>query len=492
MALFHFSVTQIKRSAGKSAISSAAYISGRKLRSEYYGEYADYRRKGDVVHHEILLPPQAPKEYADQETLWSAVEFAEKNKRAQLAYSFNITLQNELTAQENHALTVRFIQENFLSRGMIADFAIHDPDREGEEANPHFHVMCPIRPLNPDGSWGAKQHREYVLDENGERVRDAKGKYVFNAVPTTDWGKPETLEAWRKAWCDLCNEAFEKKGLSVRIDNRSYLRQGIDQIPTVHEGPLVRQMESRGIPTEKGEKNRWIKATNALIRGIAGKIKAILSWMAEIKAALNEKLERGPMDYLGAYQTTRMAGACTQKAKVKNLKDYARLSSFVMAHKLSTMDDMAAFGERIDSDLDALKQTMSYCATRKKELKDWLNWGNLLQTNQPVMAKLSIIHFKGARERYAQEHEHEIKLYRMAKRKLGAVVDVTKPLPVAEWEKEIEALERTSKEAYAQFQPLREEAQTLWTIKYQVQKVLEMEAKGSGRDGPGHSQEVVR
>ena len=54
---------------------------------------------------------------------------------------------------------------------MIVDFAIHEKDA-GENGidNPHFHVMCPIRPLNPDGSWGAKQRREYILDAHGNRI----------------------------------------------------------------------------------------------------------------------------------------------------------------------------------------------------------------------------------------------------------------------------------------------------------------------------------
>lgn len=45
MALFHLSVTQTKRSAGQSAIASAAYRAGERLYSEYYGEYSDYTRK---------------------------------------------------------------------------------------------------------------------------------------------------------------------------------------------------------------------------------------------------------------------------------------------------------------------------------------------------------------------------------------------------------------------------------------------------------------
>ena len=58
------------------------------------------------------------------------------------------------------------------------DFAVHSPDKEDVGiSNPHFHVMCPIRPLDEHGRWGNKQRREYVLDEHGERIRDEAGNY---------------------------------------------------------------------------------------------------------------------------------------------------------------------------------------------------------------------------------------------------------------------------------------------------------------------------
>ncbi|MFQ7242240.1 MobQ family relaxase, partial [Agathobaculum sp.] len=151
MALYHFHVTQIKRSAGQSVVASAAYRSGEKLHSEYYGEDSDYTRKGGVVCSEILLPPQAPTEYADRETLWNAVEKAERGKKAQLAYSFDIALQNEFSMQENIALARQFLLEQFVGRGMVVDFAVHQPDKvDGGIQNPHFHVLCPIRPILPD------------------------------------------------------------------------------------------------------------------------------------------------------------------------------------------------------------------------------------------------------------------------------------------------------------------------------------------------------
>ena len=287
MALFHLSVTQTKRSAGQSAIASAAYRAGERLYSEYYGEYSDYTRKGGVICSDILLPPHAPPEYADRQTLWNAVEKAERGKNAQLAYSFDIALQNEFSLEENIALARQFLLENFVSRGMVVDFAVHQPDREdGGIPNPHFHVLCPIRPIEQNGKWGLKQRRVYELDEDGNRIRDADGKFVFNAVPTTDWGSPETLEYWRQTWAELCNAKFAEKGLDVRIDHRSYERQGVDLLPTIHEGATVRAMEKKGIRTEKGEFNRWIKATNAVIRDIKKKISLLFDWIAEAKAEL--------------------------------------------------------------------------------------------------------------------------------------------------------------------------------------------------------------
>ena len=107
--MFHFHVTQIKRSAGQSAVAAAAYRAGEKLHSKYYGEDSDYTRKGGVICSEILLPSHAPPEYADRETLWNAVEKAERGKKAQLAYSFDIALQNEFSMQENIDLARQFL-----------------------------------------------------------------------------------------------------------------------------------------------------------------------------------------------------------------------------------------------------------------------------------------------------------------------------------------------------------------------------------------------
>ena len=370
MALFHFTVTQTKRSKGQSAIASAAYRSGEKLYSEYYGEYSDYTRKRGVICSDILLPPHAPKEYADRQTLWNAVEKAERGKNAQLAYSFEISLQNEFSLEENIALAREFLFREFVSRGMTVDVSFHEKECEdGGTPNPHFHFLCPIRPMEQDGTWGIKQRREYVLDEEGNRIRDANGKYVFNAVPTTDWGSPETLEHWREAWAEMCNAKFAEKGLDVRIDHRSYERQGVDLLPTIHEGATVRAMEKKGIRAEKGEFNRWIKATNAVIKDIRKKISLLFDWITEIKAELAKPQTPDLVSLLNDYYTQRKAGAYSQKGKISNLKEMNETYNYLRANGIYTLEDLESRLQSHRTTVDGLKTTMDSQNARMKAIR---------------------------------------------------------------------------------------------------------------------------
>ena len=354
MALYHFHVGQIKRSAGRSAVECAAYRAGEKLYSEYYGQISDYTRKGGVMYTEIFLPPHAPREYADRQTLWNAVEEAERNKNAQLAYSFDIALQNEFTLDENIQLARQFLLDNFVSRGMIADFAVHQSDEDGGIPNPHFHVMCPIRPLNPDGTWGAKQRRVYRED----------GK--FDAVPTTDWGRPETLEEWREAWAALCNAKFEENGLTCRIDHRSYERQGVGQLPTVHEGVAVRQMEAKGIVTDKGEHNRWIRSASAMLRTLGNRIKTLVSWLEANHAKLDEPHSPSLGKLLADYFDARNAGARSNKAKVGNLKRLTSAVAYLNENGLHTLADLESRLDSLHSSLDEVKTTLDANKKRSK------------------------------------------------------------------------------------------------------------------------------
>lgn len=454
MALYHFHVGQIKRSAGRSAVECAAYRAGEKLYSEYYGLVSDYTRKGGVMYTEILLPPHAPREYADRQTLWNAVEDAERNRNAQLAYSFDIALQNEFTMKENIELARKFLLDNFVSRGMIADFAVHQPDRENGISNPHFHVMCPIRPLNPDGTWGAKQRRVYRAD----------GK--FDAMPTTDWGKPETLEAWREAWAALCNAKFEEMGLTCRIDHRSYERQGVEQIPTVHEGVAVRQMEAKGIVTDKGEHSRWIKSASTMLRTLGERIKTLVDWLSNTRVKLDKHHSPSLAKLLADYFDERNSGAWSNKAKVGNLKRLTSAIAYLEENGLHTLDDLESRLASLHAALNKAKAALDANKKRSKELRELFRYAGQYERFKPLHDQLNAIKRKSKREQFKSEHESELRQFYLARRKQPDCIHT------AEWQHKLDTLARENDAAYAEYKVLRAELTKLLDVKYCVDRAL--------------------
>ena len=452
-------------------MAAAAYRAGEKLHSKYYGEDSDYTRKGGVICSEILLPPQAPPSFSNRETLWNAVEKVERGKKAQLAYSFDIALQNEFSMEENIELARQFLLDNFVSRGMVVDFAVHSPDKEdGGIQNPHFHVMCPIRPIEPDGKWGNKQRREYVLDEYGNRIRDEAGNYVFNAVPTTDWGKPETLEFWREQWPQLCNSKFAEKGLDCRIDHRSYDRQGVEQIPTQHEGPTVRAMEAKGIRTDKGDLNRWIRKINTMLREAKQKNAALIDWLKAVKTELSKPQPPTLVELLSAYYDNRNKGAYSSKARIANLKKLSEAVSYLEAKQLYTADDLDAALHTMQGKIDTLKKSTSGKQARIKELDELLRMADYYKSGKPVADKLNTIHFEKSRQKYKAEHDDTLRLFYMAERKLnGQVVDGK--LPTAVWRAEKARLETEYRDLQQELTPLYADTKKLWAIHYSIYEV---------------------
>ena len=78
--------------------------------------------------------------------------------------------------QDQYAVLVReFCQQQFVSKGMIADFAIHDPHPPGH--NPHAHVLLTMRAMDEHGKWLPKSRKVYDFDENGERIKLLSGRW---------------------------------------------------------------------------------------------------------------------------------------------------------------------------------------------------------------------------------------------------------------------------------------------------------------------------
>ena len=358
---------------------------------------------------------------------------------------------------------------------MIADFAIHSTETNGI-ANPHVHVMCPIRPIDENGEWGNKQKRVYEIDGNGERVTDHNGNHIFSAVPTTDWGKPETLEHWRSEWARMCNEKFEEKQLAERIDYRSYERQGVDKIPTVHEGVAVRQMESKGIKTDKGDKNRLIKSINALLSEIKEKIKIFKSWIEEIKAELEKfnQPETTIVDILNTYLDMRKEGrsdwnkSAQTKGAVADLKKISQAIMILQNRNICTLDEL----NEILNPIDETRKSIKAAEKKIKRLKQHISKIEDYEKYKAVYDKYSKIFFEKSKEKYYAEHESEIEKYKTAVRYMKANPEC-KPSAKAEIKSEISALTEHQKSLTANLSTHQSELRELEEIRYIVNQAME-------------------
>ena len=163
----HFQISIQKRSENKSAVAGAAYQSGSKLFSEYDNRTKNYLRKqNEVIHSEILLPQNAPQEYLDRETLWNSAEKVETQWNSQLARKIIIALPREIQTDQYAELVRSYCREQFVSKGMCCDFAVHDKG----DGNPHTHIMLTMRAIDENGNWLPKCRKVYELDEHGNRI----------------------------------------------------------------------------------------------------------------------------------------------------------------------------------------------------------------------------------------------------------------------------------------------------------------------------------
>ena len=198
IAIYHCSIKIVSRGSGKFAVAAAAYRSSEKITNEWDGITHDYTKKGGIVHSEILLPPNAPLGFKDRGTLWNSVEEIEKAGNSQLARELEVALPIELSREEQLRLVREYCSSQFVSKGMCADFNIHDTG----SGNPHAHILLTMRPMDEQGKWLPKSKKEYVLDENGERIRLASGKYKTRKVDLVDWNSHDNAEVCRKAWAN--------------------------------------------------------------------------------------------------------------------------------------------------------------------------------------------------------------------------------------------------------------------------------------------------
>ncbi len=354
MPIYHCSIKIISRAGGRSAVASAAYRSGEKLYNEETGLTHDFTKKGGVIMNEILLPENAPSEYLNREKLWNDVQKVESRSDARFAREVEVALPVEMNREQQIECVRNYIQDNFTSEGMIADWALHDKD----DGNPHAHIMLTCRAFNTEHEWDTKtksvfandwddnhrpvynpdkpaydpkdkehtaQYRIPQLDINGEqkfRERKGKGKEMLWErvnIPSNDWNDRSNAEKWRESWAANCNRYLEPED---QIDHRSYERQGIDKIPTVHEGVTARKIEAEGSVADRCQINREINEANREIRQLAENIRHLEKDVKETKTRMQRLSE----------QISEMVESARKMAE--ETKDKAKALYEKTAHKL--------------------------------------------------------------------------------------------------------------------------------------------------------------
>lgn len=257
-------ISNVGKSNNKSAIAASAYRSGAKMYDATTDKTYNYSNKKEVVYDAIMLPPNAPQDYQDKQTLWQSVQDNETTSDARYCKDIMIAIPRNLTQEQRVKLVNQFLFDNFVSKGYICQFDIHDKG----DGNPHAHVLVCSRPLDKNGQWqDVKSKRIYKLDAQGNKIPiiDPKtGKQKIGArgrkMWQREWAKQDPLDQassidkWKKSWRDLCNKVLDKEHqLQVGPEGKH---------ATIHLGPQAHALEKKGIKTNIGNKNRQINTAN--------------------------------------------------------------------------------------------------------------------------------------------------------------------------------------------------------------------------------------
>jgi hypothetical protein len=237
MANYHNEVSVVSRGDNKSAAGKLGYHRGEKIRDNFLGKTYNYTCRRDVLHKEIILPKNAPREYSNPQIFINAVDKAEKRKDSQTLRAIIASLPNELSIEENIKLARKYVIENFVSAGMCASLAIHEgKNRNPAKNNPHMHILLTLRPINGSVGFSAKKNR--------------------------DWNSRANVARWRESLAALINEAYVRIGIKARVSHESYIKQGKKMEAKKYLSRFDYEREKRGIRTIRGDINRAIRARN--------------------------------------------------------------------------------------------------------------------------------------------------------------------------------------------------------------------------------------
>ena len=371
------------------------------------------------------MPDHVPQEYTDRSLLWNAVERVETAKNSQLAREIELALPVELTQEQNITLACEYAKKHFVSAGMCADVCIHDTGN----GNPHAHIMLTLRPIKEDGKWGAKSKKEYILDDNGERIRLKSGQYKSRKISTVDWNEQTKAEEWRSGWADIVNKYLSQQGIAERVDHRSYERQGIEKIPSIHMGVAASQMEKKGIKTERGDINRQVIVSNNQICQLRARIRKAKEWL------YSQPLDDAPTMTSMMSSIANARNLETKSQKVRNLQTQANLLNFLQINNISSMAQLVDKATKINDEFYKVSNKIKATERRLSQLEQHLLQCDNYKQYRAIYEKYKELNPRKATTFYSK-HSEKIQLYETAKKYLYDVLSGRKTIPIQKWQAE--------------------------------------------------------
>ena len=456
----HTHVDIVARSKGHSVIAKAAYNARDKLQDEYYGKTHDYSKKEDLVFSKLFLPEHIPKEFSNREYLWNEVEKIEKSKNSQLARNLLFTLPRELNEQDRIKLISEFIEENFTSKGMIADCNIHNPMASDHEEQPHAHILLTLREIDEKGNWKPKCRKEYILDENGEKIKLKSGNYKSRKVNLNDWNEPDKAKEWRENFSKKANEYLARNNINKRIDPRTFKEQGREALPQIHLGISSYQMEKKGIQTERGNQNRKIIALNLEFRKLKEELSKLTSWIGSLLGSLQVKYDEYKQEkkeeyenkaelfnlyeYISIYydlqgEKARKLNSYASNKKIgADLRRFSKARIYLKDNNLKTIADLQEKISTLQSQNKKISQDIKAKTTRIENLNKCFAYADIIKDNKKVFEEWnSKSLFKDS---FYNSHKDEIDKYKRARAILEKITG-SSAIKIKDWKKEIQSLE---------------------------------------------------
>ena len=478
----------ISRGKGQSCMASCAYYSGEKKYSEYECCWKyPHSSQARVKWVEVMLPPNAPKAYADPQTLWNAVDAAETSVNAQTARSMLFALPRELTDEQNLALVRDFCQKEFVDKGMVCNFFYHDKG----DGNPHVHIMLTLRAMDENGKWLPKSKNVYALDENGNRIRTPNGSWKRVKVNTVDWNERKYGEIWRQDWAAAQNAALKAAGRMERVDMRSLERQGVeDRLPQKHLGPTASALERKGVSSERGDENRKIISGNKMLASLQKTVRGIGVWLDELRKAVSrQQIIESPDDYplsdvITAYLDMRKEGRETwnryaqEKGAVHDLKDGFKAVSFLLNHELYTAGQLGRYIAETKQIFSKIKAESTAKERRIRDIDALFGAIQTIRELKPIQQEYESIHWNGKREKFKAEHGDELNRLQKAiwlREKLMKSLGLVSPLDKeqrAALKTERAQLEAEREALLPKLEEVKTEMAELNRIRYWTRKVI--------------------